>query len=334
MPTKYMKILKKIILILIIIVVGLFLYLFVGTTKPAENIKWGITFSRGYASDFESDWHKMFLSILNDLGVRNFRLVAYWDEIEKEKGKYDFSDLDWQVNEVSKKGGEIVLAVGKRLPRWPECHEPEWLKSENQETQNQKLFDYIKTTINRYKNNQNIKIWQIENEPFLRTFGICPKLDKKVLDKEIALIEELDASKKIMITESGEFSTWIGGARRADIVGTSIYRTIYGKLGYITYPIPAVFYHRKTNLIKLFFKNLEIISSEVQAEPWGSVPVIQMTNEQRDKSMSFEKFNKNIEYAKRTGLNELYLWGVEWWYWQKMQGDDRYWQKAKELFNK
>jgi len=325
---------KKCLLVIIILIIGLFLYLFVGSTRPAENIKWGITFSRGYASDFEKNWHRMFLSILDDLKVRNFRLVAYWDEIEKDKGKYDFSDLDWQVNEVSKRGGEITLAIGKRLPRWPECHDPEWLKSETKEIQDQKLFEYIKTTINRYKNNQNIKIWQIENEPFLGTFGICPKLDKKVLDREIALTKELDTLRPIMITESGEFSTWIGGAKRADIVGTSIYRTIYGKLGYVTYPIPAVFYHRKTNLIKLFFKDLKIISSEVQAEPWGSVPVIQMTDEQRDKSMSFEKFNKNIEYAKRTGLNELYLWGVEWWYWQKMQGDDRYWNREKELFNK
>jgi len=334
-----MKIFKKIILILIIIIVGLFLYLLVGSTEPAENIKWGITFSREYASSFELDWQKMFLSILDDLKVKNFRLVAYWDEIEKEKGKYDFSDLDWQINEVSKRGGEITLAIGKRLPRWPECHDPEWLKNEAKEIQDQKLFDYIKITVNRYKNNQNIKIWQIENEPFLRTFGICPKLDKKVLDQEIALVRELDfippevgQARPIMITESGEFSTWIGGARRADIVGTSIYRTIYGKLGYVTYPIPAIFYHRKSNLIKLFFKDLKIISSEVQAEPWGNVPVTQMTNEQRDKSMSFEKFNQNIDYAIRTGIDELYLWGVEWWYWQKTKGDDRYWNRAKELF--
>lgn len=328
------KILKIILLILIIFVVGLFLYLFVGSTKPAENIKWGVTFSKGYASDFEPNWQKMFLSILDDLKVKNFRLVAYWNEVEKEKGKYDFSDLDWQVNEVSKRGGEIILAVGRRLPRWPECFSPDWSKDSSKEENEAFILSYIQETINRYKENQDIKVWQVENEPFLKTFGICPKLDKSFLDKEIALVRSLDPSRPVMITESGEFSSWIGGARRADIVGTSVYRIIYGKLGYVTYPIPAVFYQRKSNLIKLFFPKIHIISTEVQAEPWGTKPVIQMTKEESDISMSIERFNKNIEYYKKTGLDEMYLWGVEWWYWMKMNGDTDYWNRAKELFNK
>jgi len=323
---------KKCLLVIMILIIGLFLYLFVGSTKPAENIKWGVTFSKGYASDFEPDWQKMFLSILDDLKVKNFRLIAYWSETEKEKGKYNFSDLDWQVNEVSKRGGEIILAVGRRLPRWPECFSPEWSKNFSQEENEASILSYIQETINHYKGNQNIKVWQIENEPFLGTFGICPKLDKKFLDQEIALVGSLDPSRPVMITESGEFSTWVGAAKRADIIGTSVYRTIYGKLGYVTYPIPPVFYDRKADLIKLLFGNKRIISTEVQAEPWGTKPLKQMTKEEVDISMSFEKFNQDIEYYKKTGLDEMYLWGVEWWYWMKMNGDTSYWDRAKELF--
>ena len=48
--------------------------------------------------------------------------------------------------------------------------------------------------------------------------------------------------------------------------------------------------------------------------------------------MSFEKFNENIEYAKKTGFDEMYLWGVEWWYWMKQKGDNSYWNRVKELF--
>jgi len=326
------RFLKRILLIIILILLGLGLCLLTGKSQPAENIKWGVTFSKGYASDFEPDWQKMFSTILDDLKVKNFRLIAYWNEIEKEQGKYNFSDLDWQINEVSKRGGEIILAIGKRLPRWPECHIPEWTNKFSQEENDESLIAYIRETINRYKNNENIKIWQIENEPFLGTFGVCPKLDKKFLDKEIALVRYLDPSRKIMITESGEFSTWMGGAKRADIVGTSVYRTIYGKLGYVTYPIPPVFYQKKTNLIKFLFDVKRIIGIEIQAEPWGKNPVKQMSKEESDISMSFEKFNENIEYAKNTGFDEMYLWGAEWWYWMKQKGDDSYWNKVKELF--
>ena len=326
------KILKKIVLILIILIAVLAGYLFIGKAKPADKIEWGITFSRRTALDYGLDWEKTFLDILDDLKVRKIRLIAYWDEIEKMQGEYDFADLDWQINEVSKREGEIVLAIGRRLPRWPECHEPEWAKNLSGEQKQEKILDYIQATINHYKNNKNIKIWQIENEPFLRTFGKCPNLDKQFLDKEILLARYLDPSRLIMITESGEFSTWIGGARRADIIGSSVYRKVYGKLGYVKYPLPPIFYYRKAELIKLLFNLNEIIAIEVQAEPWGPKPVRQMAPEEQDVSMSLKQFKEMIEYTKETGFNQAYLWGVEWWYWRKVNGDDSFWKTAKELF--
>jgi hypothetical protein len=306
--------------------------LFIGKAKPAEKIEWGVTFSKKAAMDYTSDWKAMFKDILDDLQVKKIRLIAYWDEIEATQGGYDFKDLDWQIDEAAKRGGEIILAIGKRLPRWPECFEPEWIKNFSETAKQGAIMAYIQETVNRYKENKNIEIWQIENEPFLGTFGICPKLDKKFLQRELDLVKYLDSSRKIMITESGEFSTWIGGARRADIVGTSIYRKVYGKLGYLQYPLPAVFYHRKAALIKLFFHK-PIIAIEVQAEPWGQKPIKDMTSAEQDVSMSFERLEKMIAYVKKTGFNQAYLWGAEWWHWRKINGDDRFWQKAKILFS-
>ena len=110
------KILKKIILILLVLFVLLAGYLFIGKSKPAEKVEWGISFSKKATNGLELDWKEVFLAILNDLKVKKFRLIAYWDEIEKQEGKYDFTDLDWQVSEIEKRGGEIILAVGRRLP--------------------------------------------------------------------------------------------------------------------------------------------------------------------------------------------------------------------------
>jgi len=326
------KILKKIILILLVLFVLLAGYLFIGKSKPAEKVEWGISFSKKATNGLELDWKEVFLAILNDLKVKKFRLIAYWDEIEKQEGKYDFTDLDWQVSEIEKRGGEIILAVGRRLPRWPECFEPDWVKKFPEKEKQEKILAFISETINHYKENESIKIWQIENEPFLRTFGKCPRLDKEFLDKEIALARALD-SRPIMLTESGEFDTWIGGARRADILGTSLYRKVYGKLGYVKYPLPPVFYQRKANLIKLLFDLDEIIAIEVQAEPWGPKPVQDMTAEEQDISMSFEQFNDVLRYTQEAGFDKAYLWGTEWWYWRKQQLDDnRFWEHAKQLF--
>ena len=45
-------------------------------------------------------------------------------------------------------------------------------------------------------------------------------------------------------------------------------------------------------------------------------------------------FGQNVEYAKQTGLNKFYFWGVEWWYWMKtVQGQPEIWNEAKALFN-
>ena len=314
------------------VILILFVYLFVGPAKPAEKLEWGITFSKRPVVDFGMNWKEVFLAILDELKVKRIRLVAYWDEIEKKEGEYDFSELDWQIDEMTKRNGEIILAMGRRVPRWPECFEPEWISSFSEEKKQEKILALISLIVNRYKHNPRIVIWQVENEPFLRTFGECPKLDKSFLDKEIARVKEIDPSRPIMITESGEFSTWIGGARRADIVGTSLYRKVYGRLGYVKYPIPPVFYQRKTVLIKALFGK-EVIAIEVQAEPWGNKPNQTMTVEEQDITMSFEQFNQILEYTRRAGFDKAYLWGAEWWYWRKIKfNDDRFWNRAKELF--
>ena len=324
--------LKTIILILVFLVLGLFVYLFVGKSKPAESVEWGVSFSKRAADGFGIDWKEVFSAILNDLGTKRIRIVAYWNEIEKEEGKYDFSDLDWQIEQIANKRVETIVVVGRRLPRWPECFEPDWIKSYPEEQKQEKILALISEIINRYKNEKSIRIWQVENEPFLRTFGECPPLDRDFFDKEIALVRSIDPIRPIMITESGEFSTWIGGAKRADIIGTSLYRKIHGKLGYVQYPIPPVFYQRKANLIKAFFGINDIIAIEVQAEPWGDKPTQDLTKEEQDITMSFERFNDVVEYTRQAGFDKAYLWGAEWWYWlREKKGINDFVEVIKEL---
>jgi hypothetical protein len=318
--------------VLLALIVAGFFYFFVGKSKPVERIDFGVTFSKIYAEELGLDWEESFLAALDDLKVKRLRLVAYWPEIEPNQWNFDFKDLDWQIDEAEQRGAEIILAVGRRLPRWPECHVPEWAKGLSENEQQEKVLTVISEVIQHYKNEEAIKFWQIENEPFLGTFGQCPKLDKEFLDKEIALARSLD-SRPIIITESGEFSTWIGAARRADIVGTTLYRKVHGKLGYIRYPIPAIFYSRKAALIKKFFDIDKIIIVELAAEPWGVEQTRELSLEEQLELMNAEEFASSIDYARRTGFSEAYLWGAEWWYWLKTKyNNESMWEEAKKLF--
>ena len=42
---------------------------------------------------------------------------------------------------------------------------------------------------------------------------------------------------------------------------------------------------------------------------------------------------ENVDYARRVGFHDIYLWGGEWWYWMKMKKDyPAVWETGKELF--
>ena len=280
------------------------------------------------------NWKKAYTDILDELNIKKIRIPAYWNDIENNKDTYVWDDLDWQIDEASKRDVEIILAIGSRLPRWPECHFPFWYSDLDKENKNNELFEYIKKTIKRYKDKENIVAWQIENEPFLRYFGECPKLDVAVLDKEIKLAKSLD-DRPIVITDSGELSLWIPAARRGDIFGTTMYRDTYSETlkSYIHYPIESSFFKFKKNITKLFAFPKKWIVIELQGEPWGPIPYQELSEEEKAKTMDINKFKDIIKFSSETGFKEFYLWGVEWWYWERERGNTDIWNEAVRLFN-
>ncbi|MFA6106642.1 MAG: endo-1,4-beta-xylanase [Patescibacteria group bacterium] len=307
-----------------------------GRDVPEKDLRYGLTFSKKKAADLGFDWKKVYAAVLDELGARRIRLPAYWDEVEVNQGQWNWSDLDWQVKEAEKRNAEIILAIGGRLPRWPECHFPAWTGGLEKNQKETALLKYIAETVKRYKDNGSVKYWQVENEPFLNHFGDCPKPDKNFLDDEIALVRSLD-SRPIIITDSGELSVWIPAARRADVFGTTMYRDTYSShLGmYIHYPITPGFFHFKKNLARLFASPRKWIVIELQAEPWCPVPFEEATQAERNRTMSLSKFKEMIDFSSKTGFGEFYLWGAEWWYWEReVNNNPEIWEYAKELFNR
>jgi len=331
------KIIKKFKFYFSILIIFLFILFLLsrGIIYGKKDISYGVTFSKKQSIDLGLDWKKNYLAILDDLHVKKIRLSAYWDEVEKENNIYDWEDLDWQINEAEKRNVEIILAIGMRLPRWPECHLPVWLNDKTQKEKDKETLEYIEKVIERYKKTKAIKIWQVENEPFLPHFGECPDLDKSFLDTEISLVKKLD-KRPILISDSGELSLWVPAARRADIFGTTMYRDTYSNVlkRYIHYPIEPGFFRFKKNVSRFFAHPEKWLVIELQGEPWGPEPFQNLSSEERDRTMSYKKFLEIIEFSRKTGFKEFYLWGVEWWYWEKeVKHDGRFWQEAKTLFN-
>jgi hypothetical protein len=146
--------------------------------------------------------------------------------VEPQDGNFNFEELDYQVKKAQENNVEIIFALGKRLPRWPECHIPEWALNLSSEEQEQKILIYIQKIIERYDSYDAIKIWQVENEPFLSVFAKdhCFDFSKKFLKKEIELVKSLDSKNRpILITDSGELSLWVNAYRFGDMLGTTMY---------------------------------------------------------------------------------------------------------------
>lgn len=319
--------LKMLIIVLIIVVIYSLSWLI--SFDNDKQFRYGVTFSQTYSEYLGLDWKEVLTATLDDLQVQNYRLVAYWDRIEIGPGIYDFKDLDWQLNEVEKRGGNVVLAVGLRAPRWPECHIPSWAKNLTPEQINEANKIYLDNVINRYVNNKTIISWQVENEPFLEIFGECQKQTVEQVEQKVKAVKKI-SDKKIAITDSGELSTWLPTIKIADDLGVSLYRRVRQPIvGYFNYPLPPIFYSLRARLLNKFYPNKNIYISELQLEPWINKGIIEATFSEQKKAMSEKHVSDSINFARKTGMDPIYFWGVEWWYWMKLKGFPEYWETVK-----
>lgn len=305
--------------------------------KKPEKIKYGMSFNVPYAHEIGLDWKETYLAILDDLGVRQLRLAGHWPIIEPEKDKFNFEEMDFQIIEAQKRNAEVVLAIGRRLPRWPECHIPGWVGEMPEAEWQVEILDYLEAMVNRYKKYDVIKYWQIENEPFLNAFANehCGDLNVEFLDKEIALVRELDPSRKILVTDSGNLGTWFGPYKRGDAFGTSVYLYFWNpELGRFKSILPAAFYRAKANLMQLLFGKKETFLIELSLEPWLIQSVADVPIDVQLERMDLEKIQDILKYAENTRFEKQILWGAEWWYWMQKNGHPEFWQFGKELFKK
>lgn len=339
MIKKIAKIFFKTLLVVVSLVVSLAIGLLIYFNLPAgaanDQAQLGVTFSSRYATDIGLNWKDNFVAILDDLGAKKIRIPVYWDLAEPKAGEYNFADIDWQLQEAKKRNAEIILTIGQKVPRWPECFIPKWAPQDDQLRSNE-LLKFMAATVNRYKNETVVKYWQVENEPFL-PFGVCPNgtIRTQDLDAEIALVRSLDPSRPVIVTDSGELSLWYKAASRADVFGTTMYRTIWKEnIGYFDYPIGPRFFQFKHWMTNLFVGPEKAIVIELQAEPWINGWTTSGSLEEQFKSMNPQKLRDNVEYAKKVGFPEIYLWGAEWWYWLKVgRNHPELWDTAKQLFS-
>jgi len=305
--------------------------------KPAQNITWGINFSQKYATELGVDWKDAYLKILDDLKPKHARLVVYWDQTEPTAGNYIYTDTLWQLDEAKKRDVNIIMTLGRKVLRYPECHEPNWwLKSTDPSYKEATLLKYVENTVLQLKHYDNIVMWQVENEP-MYPFGDCQKQYKETVEKEVALVRKLD-NRPILIQDSGEGGFWRPLYLMGDYLGISMYRRTWynfyqdvtGISFYFQYPIAHWAYKVKAVLTAVPVD--KIIVTELQGEPWGPAINSKLTEEEKLKTMSPQQFIDTINYAQKSGFDQIYFWGSEWWLWEKeVNNNSFYWDAGKAI---
>ena len=302
--------------------------------SQSSDFSFGIVYSTKQAESLGLDPLITYENILNELQPERLRIIAYWDRIEKQNGIYDFDEIDFLMNKAQEKNIKTTLIIGKKVPRWPECHIPYWLIKADSKNLEKELNEYLALVVSRYKNYPNLEFWQIENEPFYN-FGNCSNnlLSVKELKNEIKLVKNLDPNHPIIITSSGEMETWLRSFIYGDKVGVSLYRRFYLSTPVfetsLIYPLNPYFYQNKAKFFENIFKK-EVLLTEVQLEPWFDKSLKDVPIEKQFKEFDFEKFKESIVFAKKTNIDKIYLWGVEWWYYLYLNGYPEFLNYVKE----
>jgi hypothetical protein len=307
-------------------------YNFSNIALDAKEDFWGVTYSPKFATEMGLDWQETYGAIIDDLQVKNIRIPIYWDQIEAVEGEYDFAKYDYIFDEGAKRNVKFIANIGWRLPRWPECHAPDWVDQSDLSATKARTIGMLEKAVVHFKDREEIVAWQVENEPLFDWFGICPKGDKEFLQNEIDFVKKLDASRPIIISASGELSSWRQEGNMSDIFGTTMYRVVWNPiLRYIRYPIPVWYYQAKARFFGIDANRT--IVSELQAEPWvprGTLADIEF--DEFEKSFSVDQFRANMQFAIDVDFKQTYMWGVEWWYLQKQTGKAEYWDVARAIF--
>ncbi len=323
-------------------------------TAPLDTPVYGLDFSCRQAEWLGEDCHAAYAAILDQLDVRHIRLSAYWYQIEPAPGQFDFSSIDWQIDEAAQHGVAVTLSVGIKGQRSPEFYMPDWLMAgrhipdgdspANYPDISAAALAFVQATVQHEADNSTVEVWQVENEPYVHFWRTAHdwSLPERFVDQEAAAVRSADPlHRPLLITHASWLSTdgtWRRILSTTDIVGEAVYTKrqrgpfafVYllpFQLGPLTPNLPGQERTART-------QGKAVWISELQAEPfeapWVGIRSVPTCN---FPSISPDLMRANLTLARRSGAERAYLWGAEWWYFCLTQRrDPSYWQVAQQAF--
>jgi len=332
-----------------------------GVSTAASPLEIGLTYSHSEATFLDLPWQSTFDAAL-EVSPALVRLGAYWNEIEAERGVYDFTTLDWLLDRATERNQRVLLTVGMKAPRWPEYYIPYWLAKSLVARDGAQVSDdpqlraatlaFVRATVEHVRDRTVIDAWQVENEPLDSSGPHSWHIGSDFLNEEIALVRSLDTRERpIVVTAFIEtqplmmlplpHGQTMARAREAlataDVLGLDVYPTrifhIFGREFTVTWPA-RIWSGILTDLREMASsqgKDAWIV--EAQAEPWFSAgklppPVWPGAGVRPASAASV------LAPFEAAGFTTVLLWGLEHWESRRaLHKDTSWWAAVTDIFS-
>ncbi len=296
---------------------------------------WGTTFSHKKAAALKLDPFSTFIQIVN-LNFDYIRLGCYWDDIEPQKGIYNLSIIQSYLDYCELHHQQVILTIGRKAPHWPEFYFPEWTKTINASEVRESVYSLTEKVVQTCRKYTCITHWQIENEPLDPSGPDQLIIPLEELQHQASIVRRLDKTKKIIITVWGNDVLHLKLIQHiiplCDIIGLDLYykQFVANVLSKSFYTGPRQ--SDKELLLNKKLWNKPVWITELQAEPWeANNKLYQAAN---PKSINAILLEQNVDKAMLVHPETILLWGSEYWFWKKNQGDSRMWDTVIKFLDK
>lgn len=343
-----------------------FYFLFRSQTpnSQVEKPQFGLFYSAENARFWGLDPQKAYLDLLKEPEISWVTLPFYWRHSLDNNGNLRIEELLWQAQEAQKKGKEVIITLGVKAPGHPEFFFPEIYQktlpkgsrlSQSQELR-EEFFPLLKTVVNQLKEFDNLKAWQLENEPFWNLKSTANwVVDQDFLKEEVKIIRREDQKKRPLLLNHPATSFWdndwektLAFLEEGDYLGVNIHTktqtsvvtvlNFWGKALAIPWPklinVPVYSFGPLSPNLKKYQKaaqekKLKLIVTELQAEPYSPLP------QKTQKLVLFpflpEDIERGVELAQKAGFSEITFWGAPFWLSQKNSGKIAWWETVVKI---
>jgi hypothetical protein len=322
------------------------------TSEESGSPEYGVNFSCKQAEHLGLACETLFRQTLTELRVRSVRLSAYWSDVERVPGVYDFSQIDRLLAIAHEHGARVTVSVGMKAQRYPEFWFPTWLRlaadlapdgyPEDNPLVEQALVPYLAAAARHIGAHPAVEAIQVENEPFVHFQGHANgwRIRRSFLAREIETVRANDPGGHPIVVSHASWlrkdETWRWIIDHADVLAQSVYAKrqrgpwpwLYifpYRIGPWTPDLPGQVREAKRSGRALWI-------GELQAEPYEHPRVdVRTIPTAEARSFSQRRFRDNMRLAERSGATRVYLWGVEWWaYLRLVRGEPGLWELARE----